>query len=151
MCDHVGACPCKHEKIPVKRSYLLLEATLITGLGSGSGRPLQSTGVPTYCPQKQQFTPARLTSLQLSSLAEQSTLGIYSASWQHFIPLRTCGRLSIKKDITNTQRNLGVSWQSLTPQLTVSAPKGSSGAKLTQQHTAWQGVCCIPLFNNTSK
>lgn len=50
----------------------------------------QRIGVPTYYPVKQQFKPARLTYLKLSSPAKQNTIGIHvttAFSWQHFITL----------------------------------------------------------------
>jgi len=68
-----------------------------------------------------------LTSLQPSSLAKQNTVGRHSTtafSQQHLITLQTSGRLSVKKDMPNTQINLRVPRRGLTLHLTLVAPKG---------------------------
>lgn len=142
MFDHVGAYPGKHENVsPLRRSYPPLEALRRQPWSQAWVLALEDhfrpeNCVPTYYPVKQQFNPVRLTSLQLSSPAKQNTIGIHSIttfSRQHFITLQSSGRISMKKDTPNTQRNLGVPWRGLTLHLTVAAPKGSSGAKVTQR------------------
>lgn len=120
------------------------KTTLIAGLGSGIGRPFQTREL------------VYLLILWSNSLTlrgwhlynfphRQNTIGIHNTttfSWQLFITLQTSGRLSMKKDILNAQRNLGVPWRGLTLHLTVAAPKGSSSAKVTQ-HTQHARECAI--------
>lgn len=157
MFDHVGAYPGRHENVsPLWRKVIQYwrhwEDNPDRTLGFWHWKTIsdQRTGVPTYS-VKQQFNPARLTSLQLSSPAKQNTIGIHNTtafSWQPFITLQSSGRLSMKKDILNTQRNLGVPRQGLTLHLTVAAPKGSSSAKVTQytQHARERAIspCSTP-------
>lgn len=149
MFDPLGAYPGKHKNIsPLQRKVIHCwrhwEDSPDRRFGFWLRKTIsdQRTGVPTYYLVKQQFNPARLTSLQLSSLAKQNTIGIQSnttLSCQHFITLQTSGRFSVKKDIPNTQRNVGVPWWGLTLHFTVAAPKGSSSAKVRQptQH-GWE-------------
>lgn len=160
MFDHIGAYPGRHENVSplwrkVNQYWRHWEDNPDHRLGFWHWKTIsdQRTGVPTY-PVKQQFNPARLTSLQLSSPAKQNTIGIHNTtafSWQLFITLQTSGRLSMKKDILNAQRNLRVPWRGLTLHLAVAAPKGSSSAKVTQ-HTQHARECAIsPCSTPTSK
>lgn len=103
----------------------------------------QRTIAPTDYPAKLQFNSARLRSLLLTSPAKWNTWH----TLHHLISMTAFYyTLDFPRKRTyqiNTQRNLRVPWQVLTLHLTVAAPEGSNGTKVTQ-HRQPGRECAIP-------